>query len=169
VSTEPIIRISGLRHRFAGKAGRDVLALDGISTEIQPGTITGLVGPDASGKTTLLRLIAGLLRPSEGVVVALGHDMANAAEAAHAEIGYMPQRFGLYEDLTVAENLSLFADLHNLTAVARRERMERLLRFTALAPFTGRRAGQLSGGMKQKLGLACALLARPRLLLLDEP
>ena len=131
--------------------------------------ITGLVGPDGAGKTTLLRLIAGLLRPTSGRVVVFGHDMTTDAAAAHPAIGYMPQRFGLYEDLSVAENLDLFADLHAMPAALRRERVARLLGFTGLGPFTDRLAGQLSGGMKQKLGLACALLSRPRLLLLDEP
>ena len=133
------------------------------------GAITGLIGPDGAGKTTLLRLLAGLLRPTGGRVTVLGHDMSTAAAAAHPSIGYMPQRFGLYEDLTVAENLDLFADLHSMTPAVRAERIARLLQFTGLARFTARLAGQLSGGMKQKLGLACALLSRPRLLLLDEP
>ncbi len=162
--TAPLAVVEGLRHGFG-----DQLVLDGITTAIQPGLITCLVGPDGAGKTTLLRLMAGLLRPRAGRVVVLGHDMTRDAAAAHPAIGYMPQRFGLYEDLTVAENLDLFADLHGLDAATRQERLARLLRFTALAPFRGRLAGQLSGGMKQKLGLACALLARPRLLLLDEP
>ena len=131
--------------------------------------ITGLVGPDAAGKTTLLRLIAGLLRPANGHISVFGHDMTTDAALAHPAIGYMPQRFGLYEDLSVAENLDLFADLHAMSSALRAERVTRLLRFTGLGPFTARLAGQLSGGMKQKLGLACALLSRPRLLLLDEP
>jgi ABC-type multidrug transport system ATPase subunit len=112
---------------------------------------------------------AGLLRPTSGSVRVLGHDMATDAAAAHPSIGYMPQRFGLYEDLTVAENLDLFADLHAMPRALRNERIARLLRFTGLVPFTARLAGKLSGGMKQELGLACALLSRPRLLLLDEP
>jgi ABC-2 type transport system ATP-binding protein len=160
----PLVEISALRHVFPG-----TVALDGITAQIQPGIITGLVGPDAAGKTTLLRLIAGLLRPTAGDVRVLGHDMAIDAAAAHPAIGYMPQRFGLYEDLTVGENLDLFADLHAMPAALRTERITRLLHFTGLATFTARLAGQLSGGMKQKLGLACALLSRPRLLLLDEP
>ena len=159
--------IEDLRHVFAGVPPH--VALDGISTVIQPGMITGLVGPDGAGKTTLLRLIAGLLRPTNGRVVVFGHDMTTDAAAAHPDIGYMPQRFGLYEDLSVAENLDLFADLHAMAPALRAERVARLLRFTGLGPFTERLAGQLSGGMKQKLGLACALLSRPRLLLLDEP
>ena len=163
----PLAEIVALRYVFPGKTPH--VALDGISAVIEPGMITGVVGPDAAGKTTLLRLLAGLLRPTGGRVTVLGHDMAEDAPAAHAAIGYMPQRFGLYEDLTVAENFSLHADLHAMPAGLRAERMERLLRFTGLAPFSARLAGRLSGGMKQKLGLACALLARPRLLLLDEP
>lgn len=157
--------IEDLRHVFPGQH----VALDGVAAEIRPGMITGLVGPDGAGKTTLLRLIAGLLRPTGGRVVVFGHDMTTDAAAAHPAIGYMPQRLGLYEDLSVAENLDLFADLHAMPTALRRARVARLLSFTGLAPFTGRLAGQLSGGMKQKLGLACALLSRPRLLLLDEP
>ncbi len=165
--TEPLVSVDGLRHVFPGTPPH--VALDGISAQIMPGMITGLVGPDAAGKTTLLRLMAGLLRPAGGRITVLGHDMATDAAAAHPAIGYMPQRFGLYTDLTVAENLDLFADLHTMGRTLRAERIARLLRFTGLAAFTGRLAGQLSGGMKQKLGLACALLSRPRLLLLDEP
>ncbi|HET9017993.1 MAG TPA: ABC transporter ATP-binding protein, partial [Acetobacteraceae bacterium] len=162
--SEALAEIADLTHAFGATR-----ALAGITAAIRPGIITGLVGPDAAGKTTLLRVLAGLLRPQSGRVTVLGHDMAHDATAAHPSIGYMPQRFGLYEDLTVAENLDLFADLHALAQDVRAERIARLLRFTGLAPFTRRLAGQLSGGMKQKLGLACALLARPRLLLLDEP
>ena len=164
----PLARAEGLSHVFTSKTG-STKALDAISALIAPGVITGVVGPDGAGKTTLLRHLAGLLRPSAGRVEVLGHDMATDAAAAHPFIGYMPQRFGLYEDLTVGENLSLFADLHSLRDAAREERGKMLLAFTGLAPFTARQAGALSGGMKQKLGLACALLARPRLLLLDEP
>jgi ABC-2 type transport system ATP-binding protein len=161
----PLVVIEGLRHEFPAPRGATVHpALDRISATIQPGIITGLVGPDAAGKTTLLRLVAGLLRPTAGRITVLGHDMARDATAAHPVIGYMPQRFGLYEDLTVAENLDLFADLHTMPAGLRAERVARLSRFTGLAPFTARLAGKLSGGMKQKLGLACALLSRPRLL-----
>ena len=167
---QPLVVIEQLRHVFPGVRGAAPhVALDGISAEIQPGMITGLVGPDGAGKTTLLRLMAGLLRSGGGRVTVLGHDMATDAATAHPAIGYMPQRFGLYEDLSVAENLDLFADLHAMPHALRSERVARLLRFTGLVPFTARLAGQLSGGMKQKLGLACALLSRPRLLLLDEP
>jgi ABC-2 type transport system ATP-binding protein len=168
--TEPVVVIASLSHTFARPHGAAPhVALDGVSAAIQPGMITGLVGPDAAGKTTLLRLIAGLLRPAGGHISVFGHDMATEAALAHPAIGYMPQRFGLYEDLSVAENLDLFADLHAMSPALRAERVTRLLRFTGLGPFTARLAGQLSGGMKQKLGLACALLSRPRLLLLDEP
>ncbi len=165
-----LARIEGLHYAYAAKgkaAGSTALA--GITAQIEPGVITGLAGPDGAGKTTLLRLLAGLLRPSAGRITVLGHDMAREAAVVHQSIGYMPQRFGLYEDLTVAENFSLFGQLHGIAAEAREARMAMLLRFTGLAPFTTRLAGKLSGGMKQKLGLACALLARPRLLLLDEP
>jgi len=162
--TAVLAEVGDLHHRFGTQP-----ALVGITATIRAGAVTGLIGPDGAGKTTLLRLLAGLLRPSAGRVAVLGHDMSREAALAHPDIGYMPQRFGLYEDLTVAENLHLFADLHGLSASLRAERMERLLRFTSLAPFTGRLAGKLSGGMKQKLGLACALLSRPRLLLPDEP
>ncbi len=162
--TAPAVALEALRHSFGA-----TVALHDITTQIQPGIITGLVGPDASGKTTLLRLVAGLLRPTAGAVRVLGFDMARDAAAAHPFIGYMPQRFGLYEDLSVGENLDLFADLHTMPRALRADRTARLLRFTGLTPFTARLAGQLSGGMKQKLGLACALLARPRVLLLDEP
>ena len=165
-----LVEVTGLRHVFPGGRGAaPTVALEGVTASVAAGAITGVVGPDGAGKTTLLRLLAGLLRPSAGRVVVLGHDMATDAQAAHGAIGYMPQRFGLYEDLSVAENLALFADLHAMDSGLRAERIPRLLAFTGLAPFTARLAGQLSGGMKQKLGLACALLARPRLLLLDEP
>ncbi|MFL5256751.1 MAG: ATP-binding cassette domain-containing protein [Rhodopila sp.] len=161
---DPLARVEALSHGFDGRP-----ALRDITVAVEPGIITGLIGPDAAGKTTLLRLLAGLLRPQSGQVIVLGHDIVTDAARAHAAIGYMPQRFGLYEDLSVAENLDLFADLHGLSQALRDERTERLLHFTGLARFRPRLAGQLSGGMKQKLGLACALLARPRLLLLDEP
>jgi len=144
-------------------------ALAAVSGEIRAGGITGLVGPDGAGKTTLLRLIAGLLVPSSGRLTTLGRDPAHDAPEIHRAIGYMPQKFGLYEDLSVLENLTLHADLRDVTGEERRQTFARLLEFTDLQRFTGRFAGQLSGGMKQKLGLACALLGNPRLLLLDEP
>jgi ABC-2 type transport system ATP-binding protein len=151
-----------------GKRFDSTAALTDVTATIAAGQITGLVGPDGAGKTTLLRLVAGLLTPDKGTLEILGHSTTER-DAVRGDIGYMPQRFGLYEDLTVQENLNLQADLHDLDAAARGERFATLLQFTGLAPFTRRLAGQLSGGMKQKLGLACALLPRPKLLLLDEP
>jgi ABC-2 type transport system ATP-binding protein len=144
-------------------------ALDGLDFSIKAGQVTGIVGPDGAGKTTLMRLLAGLLTPTEGTLTVCGFDTIKAGIDVHHVIGYMPQRFGLYEDLSVQENLNLYADLRGVTGKARAETFERLLTFTDLARFTKRLAGRLSGGMKQKLGLACALLRSPRLLLLDEP
>ena len=149
--------------------GMEKPALDTLDGEILAGRVTGLVGPDGAGKTTLLRLIAGLLVPGAGSLTTLGEDPVTDAAAIHGELGYMPQKFGLYEDLTVLENLTLHADLRNVTGKERGETFDRLLAFTDLKSFTKRYAGKLSGGMKQKLGLACALLGKPRLLLLDEP
>lgn len=144
-------------------------ALEGVSAILRPGQITGLVGPDGAGKTTLIRLIAGLLVPTSGRISVGQFDPINDADQLRTSIGYMPQKFGLYEDLSVMENLELHADLRDLMSDERIATFERLLEFTDLARFTSRLAGNLSGGMKQKLGLACALLGRPKLLLLDEP
>ena len=144
-------------------------ALAGISAALPPGRILGLVGPDGAGKTTLIRLLAGLMEPTAGTVEVLGSTPRAEGGTSQAQTGYMPQRFGLYEDLSVLDNLNLYANLRALDAATRRQRFAQLLRFTDLGSFTGRLAGDLSGGMKQKLGLACALLGRPRLLLLDEP
>jgi ABC-2 type transport system ATP-binding protein len=155
-----------LKKRFAAEGPA---ALDGVTATISAGRVTGLVGPDGAGKTTLLRLLAGLLAPTEGKLSVCGFDPISEASALREEIGYMPQRFGLYEDLSVLENLTLYADLRGVVGSSRKETFERLLAFTDLARFTDRRAGALSGGMKQKLGLACAMLRSPRLLLLDEP
>jgi ABC-2 type transport system ATP-binding protein len=149
--------------------GRRVTALDGVSLRVQPGVVTGLIGPDGAGKTTFMRLAAGLLLPDGGHIAALGLDATRNALQVQAALGYMPQRFGLYEDLTVAENLDLYADLQGVPKDARPDRYAELLHMTGLAPFLRRLAGRLSGGMKQKLGLACTLLRAPRLLLLDEP
>jgi ABC-2 type transport system ATP-binding protein len=160
------IRLSQLHYRYeAGEAE----ALSDVSADIPHGLITGLVGPDGAGKTTLLRLMCGLLRATAGEVQTLGLAPIRDGDTLRATLGYMPQRFGLYEDLTVLENLTLFADLRGVTGAARARAFERLLAFTNLAAFTGRPAGKLSGGMKQKLGLACVLLGEPTLLLLDEP
>ena len=148
---------------------QSVQALQNISLTIYKGAVVGLVGPDGAGKTTLLRIAAGLLLPDEGTVTVFGHDSDRQVTRIHQMIGYMPQRFGLYEDLSVAENLRLYADLHSVSLADRQQRYQDLTRMTGLAPFTRRLAGRLSGGMKQKLGLACTLLSRPKLLLLDEP
>ncbi len=163
-ATTPSIRLDGVVKRFPR-----VVALDGISANIFPGRLTGLVGPDGAGKTTLMRLMTGLLQPDQGTISVMGRDtVRQQGEIAHLA-GYMPQRFGLYEDLSVLENLRLYAELRELPAQQRKATFDRLLEFTQLGPFTGRLAGKLSGGMKQKLGLACALMARPEVLLLDEP
>jgi ABC-2 type transport system ATP-binding protein len=144
-------------------------ALEAVSAVFRPGQITGLVGPDGAGKTTLIRLIVGLLEPTSGTIRVDGSDPIRDAGRLRAFIGYMPQKFGLYEDLSMQENLELHADLRGLVGEERVATFKRLLEFTDLALFTSRLAGKLSGGMKQKLGLACALLGHPRLLLLDEP
>jgi ABC-2 type transport system ATP-binding protein len=157
-------RVVGLAKCFGATS-----ALDGLTAELPPGRILGLVGPDGAGKTTLIRLLAGLMEPTRGTVEVLGRTPRAEGGTTQAETGYMPQRFGLYEDLSVLDNLTLYANLRALDATTRAGRFAELLKFTDLAAFTGRLAGQLSGGMKQKLGLACALLGRPRLLLLDEP
>ena len=161
---------SGLHKRFVVKpSGRAVDALSGVSLQVPAGALTALVGPDGAGKTTLLRMAAGLMTPTGGRLQVLGIDVASHPQQVQDRISYMPQRFGLYEDLSVQENLDLYADLHGVPPEVRRERFAQLLRMTDLQRFTGRLAGQLSGGMKQKLGLACTLVRSPELLLLDEP
>jgi ABC-2 type transport system ATP-binding protein len=144
-------------------------ALEGVSAVLRSGQITGLVGPDGAGKTTLIRMMAGLLAPTSGSISIDGQDPIRDADSLREFIGYMPQKFGLYEDLSVLENLELHADLRGVVGGEREVTFKRLMEFTDLARFTTRLAGRLSGGMKQKLGLACALLGRPKLLLLDEP
>jgi len=160
--------VTDVRKAFTS-GGRRVEALRGVSLQAAPGRITGLVGPDGAGKTTLMRLTAGLLVADAGQIAVLGLDAAAQSLEVQAAVGYMPQRFGLYEDLTVQENLDLYANLQGVPAAARPERYRELMQMTGLAPFTGRLSGRLSGGMKQKLGLACTLVRSPRLLLLDEP
>jgi ABC-2 type transport system ATP-binding protein len=161
--TDPVARATGITKRFA-KDGPPVL--DGVEMEIIAGKMTGLVGPDGAGKTTLIRILAGLIVPDAGQTEVLG---ATALTADRSQIGYMPQRFGLYEDLSVIENLDLFAELRGLPAAERAANLAKLLDFTDLKQFQDRLTGKLSGGMKQKLGLACALVRQPKLLLLDEP
>lgn len=158
------VEARGLVKRFG-----DTTALASLDTDIPMGALTGLVGPDGSGKTTFMRLMAALMAPSGGTLQVDGLDVVRDAGRIHHVTGYMPQRFGLYEDLSVLENLELYARLRQVHGQAWRDTSERLFHFTRLGPFAGRLAGRLSGGMKQKLGLACALLARPRVLLLDEP
>ena len=155
--------------RDLGKRFGDHFALKKVSAVIQGGRLTCLVGPDGAGKTTLMRILAGLMAPSSGGLEVAGQDPTVAAEAVHRLTGYMPQRFGLYEDLSVDENLRLYASLRGLDGREAEAVFVRLLHFTGLEPFRKRLAGRLSGGMKQKLGLACALMARPKVLLLDEP
>ncbi|MCA1921944.1 ATP-binding cassette domain-containing protein [Buttiauxella noackiae] len=165
-SQDGIIRLQGLMKQFPGQEKPAVARLE---CEIHTGSVTGLVGPDGAGKTTLMRMLAGLLKPSEGNASVIGLDPIEDDRALHAVLGYMPQKFGLYEDLTVMENLTLYADLRGVTGEEREKTFKRLLEFTALGPFTTRLAGKLSGGMKQKLGLACTLVGQPKVLLLDEP
>jgi ABC-2 type transport system ATP-binding protein len=159
----------GICKAFRRGTGALVTALDAVSFEARAGTLTALVGPDGAGKTTLLRLICGLLAPDAGDLTVLGMPVARDPQAVQDRIGYMPQKFGLYEDLSVQENLDLYADLHGVSAAARRQVYPRLMAMTDLGRFSERLAGRLSGGMKQKLGLACTLVRQPELLLLDEP
>jgi ABC-2 type transport system ATP-binding protein len=166
----PVLVVRNLSKSFVTKKGAPAQwALDDVSLEAHAGRVTGLVGADGAGKTTLIRTTAGLLLPTRGTVTVLGLDSAREAIEIQRRVGYMPQKFGLYQDLSVAENMALYADLQGVPAAERPERFQRLLRMTDLAAFTRRRAGALSGGMKQKLGLACALIKSPRMLLLDEP
>ncbi len=163
-----LLDVSNLSKSFLSD-GRRLQALSGVSLKVSAGRVSGLIGPDAAGKTTLMRLIAGLLLPDSGQITVLGMDATRDSLAVQSNIGYMPQHFGLYEDLTVRENLDLYADLQGVPNEERAPRYRELMAMTGLAPFTRRLAGRLSGGMKQKLGLACTLVRPPRLLLLDEP
>lgn len=159
-----IIRTEKLRRVFG-----DRVAVDTLDLSVDEGEIFGLVGPDGAGKTTIMRMLTGILRPTSGRADVGGFDVTTEAEGLKEHIGYMSQRFGLYPDLTVAENIDFYADIYGVTGAARAERTERLLGFSNLTPFKHRLAGALSGGMKQKLGLACALIHTPRVLFLDEP
>ncbi|MGO9094901.1 MAG: ATP-binding cassette domain-containing protein [Bryobacteraceae bacterium] len=159
-----MIRATGLTRRFGA-----LTALDRLDLEIPRGEIFGLVGPDGAGKTTTVRLLCGLLDPSEGRVEVAGHDVAREPDAVKDRIGYMAQRFGLYSDLTVRENMLFYADLFGVTGADRDQLMAQLLHMTRMDPFRGRQAGKLSGGMKQKLALMCTLLHHPQVLFLDEP
>ncbi len=161
---EPGILARGLTRRFG-----DVLAVDGVSFEVRPGEIFGIVGPDGAGKSTTLRMLAAILQPSDGTATVAGRDVRNDPEGVKDNLAYMSQRFGLYSDLTVIENIHFYADLYGVPRRGRRSRIDELLDFSAMSPFRHRMAGNLSGGMKQKLQLMCALVHTPRVLLLDEP
>jgi ABC-2 type transport system ATP-binding protein len=165
----PVLRVRDVHKAFRRETGELVKALDAVSLEVSHAELTALVGPDGAGKTTLIRLIAGLMTADSGEVRVLGIDAASDPQQIQSRIAYMPQRFGLYEDLTVQENVDLYADLHGVTSAQRADVYPRLMEMTALGPFTRRLAGRLSGGMKQKLGLACTLIGTPELLVLDEP
>jgi len=160
----PLIRVDDLHRSYAANK-----ALAGISLEVEAGTICGLIGPDGAGKTTLMRILCGLLRPDRGSAAVLGHDCLREKQRIKEDLGYMPQRFSLYPDLTVAENLRFFADLFGVPSAQREEIEARLMEFSRLGPYRSRRAGQLSGGMKQKLALSCTLIHTPKVLILDEP
>lgn len=160
----PAIWAAGLRKSFG-----EVAAVRGLDLVVKRGEIHGLVGPDGAGKTTTLRMLCGVLAPDAGRARVMGHDVVAEIEQVRQRIGYMPQRFSLYGDLTVKENLAFFADLYGVPRRVREERSARLLAFSRLEPFVDRLAEFLSGGMKQKLALACTLIHEPELLLLDEP
>ena len=159
-----IIRADSLRRTFD-----DLVAVEGLNLDIAEGEIFGLVGPDGAGKTTTMRMLTGLLKPSGGAAEVAGFDVVRHAARLKEHIGYMSQRFGLYPDLTVMENIGFYADIYGVPVRGRAEKIDRLLGFSNLTPFRQRLAGNLSGGMKQKLGLACALIHTPRVLFLDEP
>ena len=160
----PAVELLNLTRRFG-----ETTAVDGLSLEVGRGELFGLVGPDGAGKTTTLRMLAGVLRPSDGDARILGVSVTHDPERVKRDIAYMSQRFGLYSDLTVLENLHFYADLYCVPRAERMARIDRLFAFSNLEPFANRLAGQLSGGMKQKLGLSCALVHQPEVLLLDEP
>jgi ABC-2 type transport system ATP-binding protein len=167
-ASEPADKVAvsakGLTKSFPG-----VRAVDGLSIDVQAGEIFGLVGPDGAGKTTTLRMLAGILPPDSGNAMVAGCDVVRDPEGAKHSLSYMPQRFGLYEDLTVDENIRFYADLFGVSKSERNDRSAQLLVAAGMNEFRARMAGKLSGGMKQKLGLVCALIHRPRVILLDEP
>jgi ABC-2 type transport system ATP-binding protein len=163
-SVRPIIEVDGVSKAFGS-----LQAVADVSFAVPSREICGVVGSDGAGKTTLLRIIATMIAPSSGSVAVAGLDVVRQKTAVRELIGYMPQRFGLYQDLTVSENLDFFMDIYGITGPARDHRRERYLGFSNLLPFLDRKAGNLSGGMKQKLGLACVLVHQPQVLILDEP
>ncbi len=165
-----VITATNISKSFYDKASKkEIVALENINIAIPYGKLTALIGPDGAGKTTFLRMVCGLVVPSSGTLDVLGIDVTANPQKVQDRISYMPQKFGLYEDLSVSENMNLYADLHSVPLEERKERFARLLEMTGLAKFTERLAGKLSGGMKQKLGLACTLVRSPELLILDEP
>jgi len=161
--------MSAIKLESLSKQFGQLIAVDGLTFEVAEGEIFGLVGPDGGGKTTTMRLLTGIMDPSGGDAWVMGHHVVREAEALKREISYMSQRFGLYPDLSVEENIDFYADLFEVPRRGREEKIGRLLAFSNLTPFRKRLAGNLSGGMKQKLGLACALIHTPRVLFLDEP
>ena len=164
MTESPIIQARDLTRRFG-----PLTAVDHLNLDVAPGEIFGLVGPDGAGKTTTLRLLCGLIDPAEGQAVVTGHDATRQPEKVKDNIGYMAQRFGLYPDLSVDENMYFYADLFGISRREREELLPRLLHMTRMDPFRARLAGRLSGGMKQKLALMCTLLHKPQILFLDEP
>ena len=165
-----VVEAAGVTKRFRDSRGGELLtAVDCLDIRAVRGKMTALIGPDGAGKTTFLRMVCGLMFPTEGILSVLGISVADKPADVQRRLGYMPQKFGLYEDLTCMENMNLYADLHGISAEERKERFEKLFHMTGLAPFAQRLAGKLSGGMKQKLGLACTLVRTPELLILDEP
>jgi ABC-2 type transport system ATP-binding protein len=164
MSASPEVLVRGLTRSFG-----DLVAIDDICFQVTPGELFGIVGPDGAGKTTTLRILAGVLRPSSGQGVVHGVDVAEDPEGVKPHIAYMSQQFGLYQDLSVRENIDFYADLYRVPRRTRRQRLDRLYAFSNLGPFEKRLAGNLSGGMKQKLSLCCALIHQPRVLFLDEP
>ncbi|HQZ41207.1 MAG: ABC transporter ATP-binding protein [Acidobacteria bacterium] len=163
-SPDGMVRLEDLTRRFGA-----LTAVDGLSLAVSRGELFGLVGPDGAGKTTTLRMLAGVLRPTAGQAWVNGVSVARDPERVKHDVAYMSQRFGLYTDLTVIENLHFYADMYRVPRAERAGRLERLFAFSNLGPFQHRLAGKLSGGMKQKLGLSCALIHQPEVLLLDEP
>ena len=151
------------------KSFDNLTAVDQLNLTVEEGEIFGLVGPDGAGKTTTMRLLTSIMEPTSGDAWVASHSVVREAEAVKEEIGYMSQRFGLYPDLTVMENLEFYADIYGVPMKGREQKIERLLSFSNMTPFKKRQAGRLSGGMKQKLGLACALIHTPKVLFLDEP
>lgn len=165
-----VVEAAGVTKRFRDSRGGALLtAVDCLDIRAVRGKMTALIGPDGAGKTTSLRMVCGLMFPTEGILSVLGIPVADKPADVQRRLGYMPQKFGLYEDLTCMENMNLYADLHGISTEERKERFEKLFHMTGLAPFAQRLAGKLSGGMKQKLGLACTLVRTPELLVLDEP